>query len=165
MIRMSKQTDYGILLLTEFAADPAGLTLSARELSQRAGLPLPMVSKVLKVLTREGLLLSQRGAHGGYALARRPDQITVTDVISALDGPFAMTECIDAPGDCRQESTCPVRSNWQLINQTVRRALDNITLWDMTRPLTPPLISLERGSAGRRLPETAIAQSASSYRR
>jgi FeS assembly SUF system regulator len=150
MIRMSKQTDYGIVLLTQFATDPAGLTLSARELSQRADLPLPMVSKILKVLTRERLLLSQRGARGGYALARRPDEITVTDVISALDGPFAMTECVDAPGDCRQESTCPVRSNWHLINQTVRRALDNITLWDMTRPLTPPLIPLDRrSSAGR----------------
>ncbi len=144
MIRMSKQTDYGVLLLTQFAADPEGLTLSARELADRASLPLPMVSKILKVLTRGGLLVSVRGARGGYTLARRPDRITVTDVISALDGPFAMTECVDAPGDCRQESSCPVRTNWHLINQTVRKALDNITLWDMTRPLTVPLIRLER---------------------
>ena len=143
MIRMSKQTDYGILLLTEFAADPAGLTLSARELSERSGLPLPMVSKILKVLTRGSLLVSHRGAHGGYRLARRPDRITVADVIGALDGPFAMTECLDAPGDCRQESTCPVRDNWQLINQTVHKALAAITLWDMTRPLSPPLIPLQ----------------------
>lgn len=143
MIRMSKQTDYGILLLTEFAADPAGLTLSARELSARSGLPLPMVSKILKVLTRGDLLASHRGARGGYRLARRPDLITVADVIGALDGPFAMTECLDAPGDCRQESTCPVRNNWQLINQTVHKALDAITLWDMTRPLSPPLIPLQ----------------------
>jgi len=143
MIRMSKQTDYGILLLTEFAADPAGLTLSSRELSARSGLPLPMVSKILKVLTRGALLVSHRGAHGGYRLARRPDHITVADVIGALDGPFAMTECLDAPGDCRQESTCPVRNNWQLINQTVHKALDAITLWDMTRPLSPPLIPLQ----------------------
>jgi len=143
MIRMSKQTDYGILLLTEFAADPAGLTLSARELSARSGLPLPMVSKILKVLTRGSLLVSHRGARGGYRLARRPDLITVADVIGALDGPFAMTECLDAPGDCRQESTCPVRNNWQLINQTVHKALDAITLWDMTRPLSPPLIPLQ----------------------
>ncbi len=147
MIRMSKQTDYGILLLTEFAADPAGLTLSARELSERAALPLPMVSKILKVLTRGGLLLSHRGAHGGYRLARRPNLITVADVIGALDGPFAITECVDAPGDCRQESTCPVRTNWHLINQTVYKALANITLWDMTRPLSPPLIPLIGRSA------------------
>jgi len=145
MIRMSKQTDYGVLLLTQFATDPKGLTLSARELADRASLPLPMVSKILKVLTRAGLLRSVRGAHGGYMLARRPDRITVTDVISVLDGPFAMTECVDAPGDCRQESSCPVRTNWHLINQTVRKALDNITLSDMTRPLTAPLIPLLRG--------------------
>jgi len=144
MIRMSKQTDYGVLLLTQFATDPEGLTLSARELADRASLPLPMVSKILKVLTRAGLLVSVRGARGGYMLARRPDRITVTDVISALDGPFAMTECVDAPGDCRQESSCPVRTNWHLINQTVRKALDNITLWDMTRPLAAPLIRLQR---------------------
>ncbi len=148
MIRMSKQTDYGILLLTEFAGDPAGLTLSARELSERAGLPLPMVSKILKVLTRGGLLLSHRGARGGYRLARHPNQITVADVIGALDGPFAMTECVDAPGDCRQESTCRVRANWHLINQTVLKALDNITLRDMTRPLSPPLIPLVERAAG-----------------
>jgi len=145
MIRMSKQTDYGVVLLTQFATDSNGLTLSARELADRANLPLPMVSKILKVLTRAGLLISVRGARGGYMLARRPDRITVTDVISALDGPFAMTECVDAPGDCRQESSCPVRTNWHLINQTVRKALDNITLSDMTRPLTAPLIPLERG--------------------
>jgi FeS assembly SUF system regulator len=154
MIRMSKQTDYGIVLLTEFATDPAGLTLSARELSARSGLPLPMVSKILKVLTRSALLASQRGARGGYRLARRPDRITVADVIGALDGPFAITECVDAPGDCRQESTCPVRSNWRLINRTVHKALDNITLWDMTRPLPPRLVPLQ--GMGPRGPARAV---------
>ena len=147
MIRMSKQTDYGIVLLTQFAADPEGPTLSARELSQRAALPLPMVSKILKVLTKEGLLASHRGARGGYLLAKRPDRITVADVIAALDGPFAMTECIDAPGDCRREPMCPVRANWQLINHAVRAALEQITLRDMVRPLSPGLIPLRRAEA------------------
>jgi FeS assembly SUF system regulator len=145
MIRMSKQTDYGVLLLTQFAYSPTPGPFSARELAERTRLPLPMVCKILKVLTREGLLVSQRGSKGGYTLARKPDQISVVDVIGAMDGPFAMTECIDAPGDCRQEPVCPVRNNWELINFTVRRALEKITLSDMTRPLGGRLVALHAG--------------------
>jgi FeS assembly SUF system regulator len=151
MIRMSKQTDYGIQLLVQFAGGPGGLALSARELAQRARLPLPMVSKVLKALAREGLLVSQRGARGGYVLSRKPNEVRVADVIAALDGDVAMTECGHASGGCRRAPLCPVRSNWGTINQTVRRALQSITLWDMTQPLPGcpvPLRTSSRPVAG-----------------
>ena len=119
MLRMSRLTDYGLVLLTHLAAAPRSTssTTPAR-LSESAHLPLPMVSKILKVLTREGFLVSQRGAKGGYSLARRPEDVTVVAVIDALEGPIALTEC--GAGSCERESNCVVRAPWQRINRVVR---------------------------------------------
>lgn len=94
----------------------------------------PTVSKVLKRLVREGLVTSYRGAKGGYSLARPPAQITMVEIIDALEGPVALTECGSSPGLCSQESSCSVRTNWQLINGAVRGALAEITLADMAKP-------------------------------
>jgi FeS assembly SUF system regulator len=139
---MTKQTDYGILLLTYFAQGPKGWTSSARELAAESHLPLPMVSKILKLLTREGLLISHRGVKGGYSLARQPEAISVAEIIGVMEGPIAMAECIGTPGDCRQEPVCATRHNWHTINGTVRRALEGITLSDMSRPLSENLVPL-----------------------
>lgn len=151
MIRLTKQTDYGIVLLTRLAQAPER-QFNAPELAADARLPLPTVSKILKILAREELLVSHRGVKGGYGLARAPQEITVAEIISALEGPIAMTECIEhAPGagDCAQEQVCPNRSNWQVINAAVRDALARITLADMTRPLgaEPKLVTLGRRAA------------------
>lgn len=138
MIRITKTTDYGIVLLTHMADDPARRS-NAPDLAEETQLPLPMVSKILKLLAREGLLDSQRGVNGGYSLARAPREITVSEIIAALEGPIAITECIDdTPGECSQEPVCPLRSNWQLINTAIRSALDGLRLSDMARPLPPP---------------------------
>ena len=137
MIRITKTTDYGIVLLTHMADEPER-RFNAPELAQEAQLPLPMVSKILKLLARDGLLASHRGVNGGYALSRPPREITVSEVITALEGPIAITECIDdGPGECVQEAVCPLRSNWQLINSAIRGALDGLRLSDMARPLPP----------------------------
>lgn len=147
MIRITKTTDYGIVLLTHMAERPDH-RFNAPELAHDAQLPLPMVSKILKSLAREGLLASHRGASGGYALARPPEEIPVSEVIAALEGPIAITECIDdSPGECVQEAVCPLRSNWQLINAAIRQAMDGIRLSQMTRPL----LHTGRGSAAERL--------------
>ncbi|MBK7977550.1 MAG: SUF system Fe-S cluster assembly regulator [Deltaproteobacteria bacterium] len=136
MFRMTKQTDYGIVLLTRFASAPMGQVHTARDLSEETLLPLPMVSKILKVLGRYGLLVSHRGVKGGYSLARRPEQITMIDIVGALEGPVAITECsLERPGACTQEPLCPVRTHWQRINQVVRDALAGLTLAEMTQPL------------------------------
>lgn len=151
MLRMSRITDYGIVLLTHLAADaaeaggappalrgdpaPAETVHNARELAARAGLPLPVVSKILKALTREGFLLSHRGAKGGYALARRPEAISVAEVIDALEGPIALTECgTEVHGACERESRCSVRQPWQQINREVRKALEKVRLSDLVAP-------------------------------
>ncbi len=150
MIRITKQTDYGIVLLTHLAAHPER-TFNAPELAAEAGLPLPMVSKTLKLLTREGLLASHRGVRGGYGLAQPAEEITMTQVISALEGPIAITECIDVSGECSHERVCPTRNNWQRINHALKEALDQISLAEMTPPsgadLGARLVQLGRGTA------------------
>ena len=110
MIRMSKQADYGIVLLSRFASGSLGTIYSARELAGETHIPWPMASKILKLLTRQGLLISHRGATGGYRLARRPEKISVAEIIRRMEGPIALTECVEAPGDCKQEPVCQVRS-------------------------------------------------------
>ena len=104
-----------------------------------------MASKILKALARAGLLASHRGAKGGYGLARDAEAITVAQVIVALEGPIALTSCIeDGPGDCEIEALCPARANWQRINDAIRRALDDITMAEMAQALPTAFMPLVR---------------------
>jgi len=135
MIRLTKLADYGVMLMSHIAAAPGALH-SASSLSRAAGVSIPTVSKILKQLARKGLLDSHRGASGGYTLARTPEGISVAEVIAALEGPIAVTECIDEThSDCAVESVCRVRTNWQRINEAVRGALEQISLAEMAQPL------------------------------
>jgi FeS assembly SUF system regulator len=144
LFRLSKLTDYGIVLLAHLARDSEGPIHNARELADDADLPLPVVSKVLKVMTRHGVLESQRGAKGGYALARPPHEITVAEMIGALEGPVALTECAAAELLCPHEGNCTVRGPWQLINGVVHDSLTRITLADLIDPtFRAPLSPLE----------------------
>jgi len=136
VIRLSRITDYGIVLLVELARTADDAAHNARNLALATALPLPVVSKVLKSLAREGLLASQRGSKGGYTLARPADRITVPEMITALEGPISLTECTLHPGACQQESNCGVREPWQRINDAVHDALANITLADLAAPQT-----------------------------
>ena len=131
MIKVSRVTDYGIVLLAHLAGCENGSTHNAREVAEKTSLPQPMVSKILKSLAREGLLLSHRGSKGGYSLGRHPEEISVPEIIAALEGPIALTECATHAGACRQETRCHVREPWQRINQVVRNALAEITLADL----------------------------------
>jgi len=127
------------VLMVELASGADGAARNARNLAAAAALPVPVVSKVLKSLARAGLLDSQRGAKGGYVLARPANQITVPEMITALEGPISLTECSLHPGACQQESSCDVREPWQRINDAVHAALAKITLADLATP---------RGSSG-----------------
>lgn len=140
MIRLSKMTDYSIVLMTFCALRPKQPMHTTRELAAESRIPLPTVGKILKKLTRKGLMISYRGAKGGYALARKPEQISIAQVITALDGPIAITDCsTDSTHKCEIECMCPVSANWQLINETVRKALGDLTLADLAKPLPQPL--------------------------
>ena len=134
MLRISKLTDYAILVMVELGA-ARGEILSAQTLAERAHLELPTVSKVLKLLARSGLVRSFRGASGGYSMDRDPEQVSVAEIIAAIEGPIAMTECSVEAGLCSQEAVCSARSNWRRISGAVARAMQDVTLDQMSRPL------------------------------
>jgi len=135
VFRLSKLADYGIVIMTGLARRP-DCQFSAAEIANDSLIPQPMASKILKGLTRAGLLVSHRGAKGGYGLARPGEAITVAEVITALEGPIALTACIDeGPGGCDIESLCPARANWQRINDAIRGALDGITMAEMAQTI------------------------------
>ncbi len=134
MIRLSRLSDYGIVLMTRLAREPAR-ALPASVLAQESALSPAMTGKILKLLARADLLVSQRGVHGGYALARAPERITIAEIIEALDGPIALTSCLRPTAEgCGIESVCPARTNWQRINQAIRDALAGVTLAEMASP-------------------------------
>jgi FeS assembly SUF system regulator len=141
MLRVTKLADYGIVMLTYFANHPES-TYNARDISNAVRLPLPVASKVLKLLSKSGLLVSHRGTKGGYGLARPPEEITVASIIHALEGPIALTACSDANRDCSLVAACPVRTNWNMINQAIHSALERLTLAQMRQPLQHARITL-----------------------
>jgi FeS assembly SUF system regulator len=153
MLRITKQTDYGIMLLTRMASLPEGSVLSARDASEWSGLSLPMVSKILKSLAKGKIAVSQRGVDGGYSLARPAEETSVASVIRALEGPISMVECGANPGQCDHETRCPVRVNWGRINRVVERALDQVPISEMVSGEPAELLSLVDPPArdGRRL--------------
>ncbi len=144
MLRITRQTDYAIVLTARLASGEAESVHNARDLATSVNLPLPTVSKILKAMARAGLLTSHRGVKGGYSLARDPKQISLADVIEVLEGPIAITECLDeATDECNIECTCPTRTNWQRANAAVRAALAAIPLSKMTTVQFPPLEKAE----------------------
>ncbi len=130
MFRLSKLTDYAVVVLVRLAAMPGVQTSPG--VSAATGVPEPTVAKVLKALAMAGLVASQRGARGGYRLMRPLSAIAVADVIVAIDGPIAMTACVEgAPAPCETVCSCPVRGRWDAVNAAVREALSAISLADM----------------------------------
>lgn len=136
MLRISKLTDYAIMVMVELDG-AAGQVLSAQALAERSGLELPTVSKVLKLLGRAGLARSFRGANGGYRIERPAKDISVAEIITAIEGPIAMTECSIDMGLCQQEDNCNLRGNWQRISTAVAEAMAQVSLAEMARPARP----------------------------
>lgn len=146
MIRLGKLTDYGLVLMTHVARKRAGTLHSARGLAAESGFPVPTVSKLLKLLLQSGFLVSQRGTKGGYSLAREAREISVADMIAALEGPIALTDCSTDIGLCDFERGCPVKHNQRIINQVVRGALEKLTLADLAHPLRLTAIKNANGN-------------------
>lgn len=134
MLKLSKMADYGTVVMTAMIGE-GQRSKSAPEIAAAIQVPVPTVSKILKILARGGLVVSLRGAKGGYLLARPAERISLVDIIHAMDGPIGMTECSITPGLCAQETGCSVRANWQRINQAVIGVLKNITLAEMITPV------------------------------
>ena len=146
MVRLGKLTDYGLVLMTCMARGQGSQIRTARELARESKLPLSTVSKLLKELLQSGLLTSHRGIKGGYLLARDPHEISVVEMIAAIEGPMALTECSsEVTGLCNLEPCCPIKTNQQIINQAVRGVLEKIALSDLLQPMRLTSIRDARG--------------------
>jgi len=136
VLRISKLTDYGTVVLAHLAANQA-VACSAADVASATGIAPPTVSKLLKSLARSGLVTSTRGASGGYQLSRDAQEISAADVIDALEGPVSITECSASDSLCEHEGVCSVGGAWQRINVAIRRALDEVSLSDLLRTNSP----------------------------
>lgn len=155
MLRISRLTDYAVVLSTELARHTHPVSVS--DLSEATDVPAPTAAKVLKSLVKAGVVASVRGSHGGYRLAHDPNRIPIVQVIEAIEGPIAVTECAETDVACEHETNCGVRANWQRINRAVHDALAAISIADMTSPsiggarLVPLLRSADEATARRSL--------------
>ena len=155
MLRLSKLTDYGTVAMAHIARE-ADRTHPAAELAAAIGVAVPTASKILKMLAQGNLLRSVRGAKGGYMLSRPVGEISIADVIDAMEGPIGLTECSAIAGLCALEGSCSIRTNWQRINRVIRDALGQMTLADLAQPTFKPAISRVRLDA-RRAPRSRAA--------
>lgn len=130
MLRISRLTDYATVILASLA--DGGLA-SAADIAQRTRIGLPTVSKLLKELQHAGLVRSVRGARGGYQLARPAASINAAQIIDAVEGPVALTECAGGAGNCGIEATCLVGFGWQRISRAIRHALIDVSLEELVR--------------------------------
>ncbi|TNE64402.1 MAG: SUF system Fe-S cluster assembly regulator [Alphaproteobacteria bacterium] len=127
MIRLTNLADYAVVLMCEMSH--ADSRLSAQDLAAATGIPVPTVAKILNALGRVGLLVSHRGLKGGFALAKSPDEISMVDIIEAIDGPISLTHCAETgTSDCSLDDICQMRPRWRIINGAVRSALEDVRL-------------------------------------
>jgi Fe-S cluster assembly protein SufB len=135
MLKISRLADYATRVLFLLAADPSK-RYSATQVASETHISTPTVSKVLKLLNEAKLVNSERGVNGGYQLARAPEQIGVAEIIAAIDGRVAITECSRGDNICKHQNICELRGPWQMINKIVLNVLQDLTLADMLRPQT-----------------------------
>lgn len=131
MIKLSKMTDYAVILLADMVNRNHEL-VNATTLAQATKLPEPTVSKILKALARYDIIASTRGANGGYALNRQPTEINMADIITALEGPISLTDCVEGKSaNCERANTCTMKGKWNPVNQAMQSALENVSLQQM----------------------------------
>jgi len=134
MLRLSKKADYALMAMKHLAVRGdrgAGGSSSAREIAEQYDIPIELLAKVLQRLVRRGLLASQQGTHGGYQLARSPGQISVADVIQAIDGPVVVTACSTDEGTCEQFAKCNVRDPLWRVRERILAALGECTIAEL----------------------------------
>jgi len=154
MLRLSKLTDYAVVVLVRLAGSEGVQTSPG--IAATTGIPEPTVAKVLKTLTAGGLVVSQRGARGGYRLLRPLADIPIADVIAAIDGPIALAACVDgSPSECESQGLCPVRGRWDPVNDAIHQALSAITLADMQEAAVPAAFRVPRRPTAS-LPDAAV---------
>ncbi len=149
MLRLNRMTDYAVVVLGQMTRRP-GLVQTAAHIAEGTAIPLPTTSKLLKLMAGSSLITSHRGANGGYSLDRAAEDVRVSEIVEALDGPIALTACVDGTEDqCDVESLCPMRGNWNRVNNAIREALESVSLAELIDPKDMfPLLEPE-AAAGR----------------
>lgn len=128
-MRLSSMADYAVVTMSAAARHCGGSRVSAAELAAETGLPVPTVQKLVSRLTAAGLLRSARGVGGGLKLARPAAAISLADIIEAVEGPIALTQCVDeARSDCSLDACCSVKPHWPIVNEALRGALSQVPL-------------------------------------
>ena len=136
MLRLSKLTDYAVVVLVRLASTPNVQTSPG--IAAATGIPEPTVAKVLKILAASGLVTSQRGARGGYRPVKALSDIPVSAVIAAIDGPIALTACVDGSvTECESQALCPMKGRWDPVNDAIQQAMNAISLADMQDAAIP----------------------------
>ena len=132
-MRLTHLADYAVVMMTAAARRPASARLSATELAEETGVPLPTAQKLMQRLASAGLLTGTRGAGGGYALAREVTAISLADIVEAVEGPIAMTQCSgsDEPSDCALDSHCRIKPHMGIVGAKVRGALGAVSLQEL----------------------------------
>lgn len=162
-MKLGRMTDYATLVMTQLAVAPHQMR-SAHDLATQSRIGAPTVAKLLRLLSRAGLVNAERGVCGGYKLARRADTISVADIVAAIEGPVALTECAGSHSRCSIEQSCGVRGSWRLINTAIQQALEAVTLQKMAENVRqthalPDTFPLERQDLSpRRSPGTATPE-------
>jgi FeS assembly SUF system regulator len=134
VIKISKMADYAVVVLASLSRHEEGLS-SASALALNTGLPEPTVSKVLKLLSKSGIIASTRGTLGGYRFEREPAQVSIADILLAVDGPVSLTACIEGSAErCDYQCNCLMKGRWNRVNLAIQKAFEDISLEDMIAP-------------------------------
>ena len=139
MLKLTKKSDYGLIALRHLAGEPARPVASAKEIAEAYRIPVPLLSKVLQRLAKDGFLVSESGATGGYRLARDPRLISTLEVIRSIDGPVLLANCFHEPGGCEQDTTCTVKEPLRKVHEGILRLLANISVWDLATGEIPEI--------------------------
>lgn len=128
MLKLSKKADYALIAVRHLAMKHPSEACSSKEIAKAYGIPVELLAKVLQRLAKKGLLVSQQGSDGGYALARDAATVSAFDVIHAIDGPLLITSCVTSHGDCSQRPTCTVKEPLGKVNEIIVKALSSVTI-------------------------------------
>jgi Rrf2 family protein len=138
MLKLTKKADYGLIALKFLAEHPEKGAVSAKDVADAYGIPAQLLAKILQTLTREGLLRSQAGMNGGYALAREARDISAFEVILAIDGPLFITSCTKGSKSCELHTNCTIKEPLARVNETIAGVLKSISIQDLADKTSPP---------------------------
>lgn len=142
MLRFTKRADYGLMAVHYIAVNEALGAVSAKRIAEDTGIPPELLAKILQRLAKQGLVFSQNGPKGGYALSRRPTEVTVGEVIRALEGPIRIVGCLEDESDCPQMARCSLRRPVQKIQAAISQLLDTMSLAELAGADVPELLTI-----------------------